>query len=231
MNIILLGPPGAGKGTQARLLQEHYHIPQISTGDLLRGEIAANTALGQQVKALIGQGQLVPDSVMISMLRARLAQPDCARGFILDGFPRTVTQAEALDQMLAEMKRPLKAVIELKVQEDELIRRISGRLHCATCGAGYHEMYNPPAVAGVCDNCGSKEFTRRDDDKPETVKARLKVYNEKTAPILPHYQANGLLRTVDAMLPIEEVNAQIEAILEGLENAVPGAKKQGLGGA
>ena len=214
MNIILLGPPGAGKGTQAQRLEQAYGIVQISTGDMLRARKKDNDALGQELSAIMAAGNLVPESLIIQMLAERIAQPDAAKGFILDGFPRTVPQAEALASMLAGKKLKLAAVIELKVDEEALVQRIAGRYSCAKCAAGYHDLYQTPATAGVCDKCGSTEFVRREDDKPEAVRNRLKVYRDQTAPILPYYQAKGLLQTIDGMAPIDEVTQKIEVLLK-----------------
>ena len=213
MNLILLGPPGAGKGTQAERLVADRGLVQLATGDMLRAAAASGSDLGRRVKAIMDKGQLVPDDVMIEMIAARISEPDCRNGFILDGFPRTTPQAEALDKMLADKGLDLDCVIEMKVDEDALIERITGRFACAKCGAGYHDKFKPPKVAGVCDVCGSKEFVRRDDDNPETVKARLAAYHAQTAPILPYYKEKSVLRQVDGMAPIPEVARQIEEVL------------------
>ena len=215
MNLILLGPPGAGKGTQAQMLERDRGLVQLSTGDMLRAEIASGSALGKKVKGLMDSGALVPDDVMIQMIAERIDRPDCVKGFILDGVPRTTAQAEALDRMLAKKGLKLDHVIEMTVDPEVLTRRIAGRFNCAKCGAGYHDEFKRPRVEGVCDSCGGREFTRRSDDRPETVKARLEAYKRQTAPLLPYYQAKGVVRTVDAMAPIEEVGRQIESILNG----------------
>jgi adenylate kinase len=214
MNIILLGPPGAGKGTQAQRLEQNYGIVQISTGDMLRARKKVDDALGKELSAIMAAGNLVPDALIIQMLGERIEQPDAAKGFILDGFPRTVPQAEALDVMLDSKHLKLAAVIELKVDEEALVQRIAGRYSCAKCGAGYHDLYQKPTKDGVCDKCGATEFLRREDDKPEAVRNRLKVYRDQTAPILPYYKGKGLLQTIDGMAPIDEVSEKIEALLK-----------------
>ncbi len=214
MKLILLGPPGAGKGTQAQRLQARYGVVQLSTGDMLRAAVKAGTEVGRQAKEIMEAGNLVPDDVIVRMISERIDEPDCEPGFILDGFPRTVGQAEALDKMLSDKGLQLDAVIEMKVDEEALLRRITGRFSCAKCGAVYHDETQRPKMDGVCDVCGSREFVRRPDDKPETVKARLEAYKAQTAPLLPYYRRRGVLKTVDGMAPIDEVTRQMERILE-----------------
>ncbi|WP_084507030.1 adenylate kinase [Geminicoccus roseus] len=216
MRVILLGPPGAGKGTQAAWIRDRFSIPQLSTGDMLRAAVANGTEVGRQAKAIMEAGKLVSDDVINAIVAERIDQPDCAGGFILDGFPRTTDQAEALDRMLAERDLRIDAVIEFQVDQAALVERISGRYACANCGAGYHDTFKKPKVPGVCDVCGSTEFVRRKDDNAETVAARLEAYDAQTAPLLPYYRQRGNLHTVDGMAPIGEVTAAIAAVLEPL---------------
>jgi adenylate kinase len=213
MNLILFGPPGAGKGTQAKRLEERYALAQLSTGDMLRALVAGGSPLGEQAKDIMTAGKLMPDALMIAMIAERITQPDCANGFILDGFPRTVPQAEALDRMFNEKGLKLDHVIEMAVDDAALVERVTGRFTCAKCGAGYHEKFQRPEIDGVCNVCGSTEFTRRADDNAETVKARLAAYHQQTAPILPYYQSRGVLEHVDGMAAIDDVTRQIEARL------------------
>lgn len=213
MNVILLGPPGSGKGTQAKRIEQTHEIPQLSTGDMLRAEIAADNALGRRVKSIMDSGKLVPDDVMITLIRSRIRMADCRNGFILDGFPRTLPQAEALDLMLRGEHRQLDHVIEFEVFEPDLIDRLSARFTCRNCGASYHERYNRPKVEGVCDVCGACEFVCRADDRPEAVKTRFEAYRQQTAPLLPYYERRGVLQKVDAMADIDTVTRQIETVL------------------
>ena len=218
MNVVFLGPPGCGKGTQAQRLQDTHGLIQLSTGAMLRETVASGSDIGKQAKAVMDAGELMPDDIMIGIIADRIAQPDCANGFILDGFPRTVAQAQALDISLAEKGLVLDAVIEFQVDPAALVARIAGRFTCATCGAGYHDEFQRPARDGVCDKCGGTQFDRRTDDKAENVQSRLDTFARQTAPLLPHYRGKaGGLQVVDGMAAIDEVTRQLERIL-GLDN-------------
>ena len=210
MRIIFLGPPGCGKGTQAQRLEDRHGLIQLSTGAMLRETVASGSDLGKQAKAVMDAGQLVSDDIMLGIIGERVTQPDCANGFILDGFPRTVPQAEGLDKILAANGISLDAVVEFQVDPKAVVERISGRFTCATCGAGYHDKFQQPAKEGVCDKCGGTEFTRRSDDKAELVQSRLDVYAQQTAPLLPYYRERGGLKAVDGMAPIDDVTRQLE---------------------
>jgi adenylate kinase len=213
MNLILLGPPGAGKGTQASAIAATHGLVQLSTGDMLRAAVKAGSDIGKKAKSIMDRGGLVPDEVVIGIVDERIGQPDCANGFILDGFPRTLGQAAALDKLLAERSKRLDLVIEMKVDDEALVARIAGRYACAKCGAGYHDAFKQPKTAGVCDACGSAEFTRRADDNPETVKARLMAYYKETSPLVGYYFAKGNLKSIDGMAPIGDVTREIERLL------------------
>jgi adenylate kinase len=211
--LILLGPPGAGKGTQAQSLMARYGLIQLSTGDMLRAAVKAGSDVGRRAKAIMEAGQLVPDEVVTALIAEQLDKHAHAPGFIFDGYPRTQAQAESLDALLADRGYTLDRVIELTVDEQALVDRISGRFTCARCNEGYHDRYKLPKVAGICDVCGSAEFKRRPDDNAETVRARLAEYRAKTAPILPYYEAKGLVARVDGMAEIGAVTQAIEGIL------------------
>lgn len=214
MHIILLGPPGAGKGTQSDFLRDHYGLAKLATGDMLREAVASGSELGMKAKGIMESGGLVSDDIMIGLIRDKLTSAECEKGAILDGFPRTTAQAEALDVMLQEEGKVLDHVIELKVDDAALVARISGRYACANCGAGYHDEFKQPNVEGVCDSCGSTEFSRRKDDNAETVANRLKQYHEMTAPLLPYYEAKNVLRSVDGMADINDVTAQLQSLID-----------------
>ena len=216
MNLILLGAPGAGKGTQAKLISEKYGIPQIATGDILREAVTSGTELGRKAKEFMDRGELVPDEIVIGIVKERLGQPDCENGFILDGFPRTLIQAEALDNILAEMNKKIDAVINIDVSEEEIIKRITYRRTCKKCGAIYHLIYNPPKEDKKCDKCGG-ELYQRDDDKEETVRERFRVYRERTEPLIDYYKKKGLLHNVDGTKNIKDVFREIEDVLKQLK--------------
>lgn len=215
MRLLLLGPPGAGKGTQAHRLMARYAIPQLATGDMLRKEVADGSELGRAAAEIMERGDLVGDDLIIAMIAVRIDQEDCRNGFILDGFPRSRAQAEALDAMLSSRSSALDHVIEIGVDDDLLVSRITGRFTCRACGAGYHDVFRKPARSGVCDFCGSTDFDRRADDNEETVRSRLAVYHCQTAPLLPYYASRSILVTVDGMADIDAVTEQILAALPG----------------
>ncbi len=212
MNIIMLGPPGAGKGTQAKMMVDKLGIPQISTGDMLREAVREGTDLGRKAKEYMDAGKLVPDEVVIGIVKERLGQPDCDKGFILDGFPRTIPQAEALDKVLEELGRGVEYVINVAVPNEELITRLTGRRTCKQCGAMYHVVFNPPRKEGVCDKCGG-ELYQRDDDKEETIRQRLRVYEEQTAPLIEYYRGKGVLFDIDGTGSIGEIFEKIAKVL------------------
>lgn len=216
MKLILLGPPGAGKGTQAQQLAKKRGLVQLSTGDMLRAATRAGTEIGLKAKALMEKGELVSDDIVVGIIAERIEQPDCKAGFILDGFPRTLQQAAALDRMLDGKGERLDAVIELKVDYNRLVERIVGRYACAKCGEGYHDRFKRPKVRGVCDVCGSTEFTRRADDNAETVTNRMMAYYRETSPLIGYYFCKGNLHAVDGMAPIEDVAGAIENIVASL---------------
>lgn len=213
MNLIVMGPPGAGKGTQAKRLEANHGIVQLSTGDMLRAEVASSSELGRKAKKAMDSGGLVSDELIIAMLSARIERDDCRNGFILDGFPRTSRQAEALDRMLKAKGMKIDHVIELTVNDGAIIKRITGRFTCAKCGTGYHDEFKKPAKAGVCDKCGGHEFTRRADDDAETVRARLNAYHDQTAPVIAHYRKKGVMESVDGMAAIDDVTASLNAVV------------------
>ncbi|HEY9022258.1 MAG TPA: adenylate kinase [Paracoccaceae bacterium] len=212
--LILLGPPGAGKGTQARMLQDRFGLVQLSTGDLLRAAVAAGTDAGRAAKAVMEAGDLVSDAIVLAILKDRLAEPDTARGVILDGFPRTTVQAQALDDLLAQSGQRINAAISLEVDDAEMVARVAGRYTCATCGEGYHDHYKRPAVAGTCDKCGGTQMTRRADDNAATVGQRLTAYHAQTAPLIAYYEEQGTLQRIDAMGAIAEIAEGLSAIVQ-----------------
>lgn len=213
MNLILLGPPGAGKGTQAKILEEIHGFKQLSTGDMLRAAKAAGTEIGLKAKAIMDRGDLVSDDIVIGIVSERLDQPDLKKGVVFDGFPRTPAQAFALDKLLASKSQKLNVVIELKVDDEALVKRIVGRFTCARCGKGYHEEFSKPKKAGTCDVCGSTEFMRRADDNEKTVRDRLQVYNTQTAPLVAYYREMGNLHVIDGMADIADVTRDVKAVI------------------
>lgn len=213
-NLILLGPPGAGKGTQARMLEEEFGLVQLSTGDLLRAAVAAGTPAGKQAKAVMEAGDLVSDEIVIAILRDRLSEGDCANGVILDGFPRTTVQAEALDALMFDMDQRIRAAISLDVDDAAMVERISGRYTCGKCGEGYHDKFKTPQVDGVCDKCGGTEMKRRADDNAETVESRLTAYHAQTAPLIDYYDGKGVLARVDAMGGIDSVARELNTVVK-----------------
>jgi len=215
MKLILLGPPGAGKGTQAKLIADRYSIPQLSTGDMLRASIASGSKLGNEVKTIIDQGKLVSDEIVNAIVEERIDQDDCKNGFILDGYPRTLEQAKALSDMMRARETRMDAIIELQVDDEALVERISGRFTCSNCGEGYHDKFKPLTVEGKCDRCGHDKFTRRVDDNPETLRTRLMAYYKGTAPLVGYYFLKGNLKRVDGMGDIQEIADSIDAGIKG----------------
>jgi adenylate kinase len=214
MNLIFLGPPGAGKGTQASILSKKLNIPQISTGDILRNSVRAGTPMGTRAKLFMDSGALVPDEVVVGIVEERLQDSDCTNGFILDGFPRTVAQADALDVVLARLGKQIEIVLSMTVDDEELLTRISGRRMCEKCGKGYHLVFDPPSVTGICDLCGSKLY-QRDDDKVETMRKRLDEYYQKTAPLISYYSQKLILQPIPGVGAIDEIQHSIEKALKG----------------
>jgi adenylate kinase len=214
MKLILLGPPGAGKGTQAKILSEAHGIPQLSTGDMLRAAVAAGSDVGLRAKAVMDTGGLVSDDIVVDIIDERIKKPDCAKGFILDGFPRTLAQASALDRMLSRRQTALAAVVAMRVDDEILISRIAGRYTCANCGAGYHDQFHKTKQDGICDKCAGTKFSRRADDNIDTVRTRLMAYYRETSPLIGYYYALGKLSSVDGMAAVETVTAAIEGEIQ-----------------
>jgi adenylate kinase len=214
MNLVLLGPPGAGKGTQAKLLEEFRSLAKLSTGDMLRAAVAAGTELGRKARDIMDRGELVPDALVINLIAERLDEHGGGRGCILDGFPRTIAQAEALDLLFKDRGKAVDRVIVMEVDDEALVERIAGRFACAKCGEGYHDVYKMPRVAGVCDRCGGTEFTRRPDDNEAVVRARLKAYHAQTEPLIHYYTRQGKVRAVDGMADIDTVSREIGRALD-----------------
>jgi len=214
MNLLLLGPPGAGKGTQAKLLEDRRSLVKLSTGDMLRAAVAAGSELGRQAGDIMERGELVPDALVIGLIAERVDEDDGGNGFILDGFPRTIAQAEALDRLLADRGQKVDAVVVMRVNDDALVDRITGRYTCARCGEGYHEAFKTPKVPGVCDRCGGTEFARRPDDKEEVVRSRLKAYHAQTEPLIDYYERQEKLKSVDGMAEIGAVQEEINRALD-----------------
>ncbi len=213
MILILLGPPGCGKGTQAKRLEDAHGLVQLSTGDMLRAAVASGSEMGQQAKKIMEAGELMPDEIMVEIISERIDQPDCANGFILDGFPRTTPQATALDKLLDAKSLSLGKVIVLKVNEKALVERITGRYSCSNCGAGYHDTFQQPKQDGVCNSCGGTEFTRRADDNEETVRSRLGAYHAQTAEIVPYYEQRDIVAEIDGMQDIDNVTVAIQGVI------------------
>ncbi|MCQ6962059.1 adenylate kinase [Methanolobus chelungpuianus] len=213
MNVVLFGPPGAGKGTQAKELTKKYSIPHISTGDILRANVRDGTELGMKAKEYMDRGELVPDAVLIGLIKNRLNEPDCKAGYLLDGYPRTIPQADALDTILKEIGKPLDVVVNIEVSDDELVKRLSGRRTCPKCGESYHVMFNPPQKQGICDVCGSQLY-QRDDDREEVIRQRLAVYNQKTKPLIDYYVKAGILVNIDGSAGVDEVFRQVSGVMD-----------------
>jgi adenylate kinase len=213
MNVVLFGPPGAGKGTQAKELTKKYGIPHISTGDILRANVRDGTELGMKAKEYMDRGELVPDTVLIGLIRNRLNEPDCKAGYLLDGYPRTIPQADALDIILREIGKPLDVVINIDVSDDSLVERLSGRRTCPSCGESYHVVFNPPEHQGVCDACGSQLY-QRDDDREEVIRQRLAVYNQKTKPLIDYYAKAGILVNIDGSRSVDEVFRAVSGVMD-----------------